>query len=99
MVSYQDSLNYYLIELNQVYRRVMDTPLDGLLPEETMLIKQFQMRAKTSKDKLTELRPQMLRFYESADLQGKASMREDLENLKRELESAWATLEEALQKR
>lgn len=96
---YQRKLDDYMDELDRVYRRAMETPLDGLLSEESMMIKQFQMSAKTSKDKLKELQPEMLRHYSAADDNARLRMEQDLEKLASELRYAWAELEIALQKR
>ncbi len=99
MQSYHRKLDDYMDELDRVYRRAMETPLDGLLSEESMMIKQFQMSAKTSKYKLKELQPEMLRHYSAADDEARLRMEMDLEKLASELRYAWAELEIALQKR
>lgn len=99
MPSYQNHLDEYMDELERVYRRAMDTSLEGLLPEEAMLIKSFQMSAKTSKDKLKELLPEMRMHYEAAEDEAKQRMEKDLQRLRSELRYAWAELEIALQKR
>lgn len=99
MQSYERKLDDYMHELDRVYRRAMETPLDGLLSDEAMMIKRFQMSAKTSKDKLKELHPEMLRHYEAANEDARLRMEQDLERLHSELRCAWAELELALQKR
>ncbi len=96
---FQDRLNDYMAELERVYRRAMETPLDGLTSADSMLIKSFQMSAKTSKDKLKDLQPEMLRCYQNADAEARVNMEQDLERLGNELRYAWAELEIALQKR
>jgi hypothetical protein len=97
--SFQSRLDDYMSELERVYRRAMDTPLDGLNASDAMLIKSFQNSAKTSKDKLKELQPQMLRCYENAEAEARETMEQDLHRLHSELRNAWAELELALQKR
>ncbi len=88
-----------MAELERVYRRAMDTPLDGLSSNDAMLIKSFQMSAKTSKDKLKELQPEMMRCYANAEEEARVAMEQDLQRLQSELRFAWAELEIALQKR
>lgn len=97
--SFESRLKDYMSELERVYRRAMETPLEGLSASDAMLIKSFQNSAKTSKDKLKELQPQMLVCYREAEAEARQSMEQDLHRLHSELRHAWAELELALQKR
>lgn len=97
--SFHENLDEYMAELDKVYRRAMDTPLEGLSSVDAMLVKNFQMSAKMSKDKLKELQPEMLRCYENAQSEERQAMEQDLRRLQSELRVAWAELEIALQKR
>lgn len=96
---FKDQLREYMAELDRVYRRAMDTPLEGLSPDDVMLVKGFQLSAKTSKDKLKELEPEMLRCYQNSNDESRQSMESDLRRLHADLRSAWGELEIALLKR